>query len=135
MKKCPICNKEKPLSEYYSYFSKARGKYRHGNYCKPCAKEKSKPRAKKHFEENREERLQYAREYRKNNPDKIKALAAKFSKKYREELKECYVAEHAAKVLKCSTKEIHDNPELLEAYRNNMKLKRIIRNHGKKQTK
>ena len=131
-KTCPICKKEKDISQYYKYFSKPRNKYRYSNYCKPCAREKSKPRAKKHFEENRDRKLQYAKDYRVNNKDKVKKLSSYFTKKYREELQDCYVAEFAAKSLKCSTKEIHDNPELLQAYRNNMKLKRLIRNYGKK---
>ena len=131
-KTCPICKIEKPVSEYHSYFSKARQKNRIGNYCKPCARKESKPRAKKNFEENKEKRLQYAKDYRKKNPHKVKKLSAYFSKKYREELKECYVAEFAAKSLKCSTKEIHNNPDLLQAYKSNMKLKRKIRNYGKK---
>ena len=131
IKTCPICDTEKTIDEFHSYYSKERQKIRVGNYCKPCARENSKPRAQKHFIENREEKLKYAKEYRKKNPEKIKKLSAKFTKKYREELKECYVAEFAAKSLKCSTKEIHENPELLKAYRNNMKLKREIRNYGK----
>ncbi len=131
-KKCPICEETKTLDNYYKYFSKPRNKYRYSNYCKPCAREDAKPRAKKHFEDNREQKLQYAKDYRKQNPEKIKKLSAKFTKKYREELQDCYVAEFAAKSLKCSTKEIHENPELLQAYRNNLKLKRQIRNYGKK---
>lgn len=132
LKKCPICNELKSISEYHRYFSKERNKYRVGNYCKPCARSEAKPRAKKHFNENRAERLKYAKDYRKKNPEKIRKLSAHFTKKYKEELKDCYVAEYAAKSLKCSTKEIHNNPELLEAYRANMKLKREIRNYGKK---
>ncbi len=130
-KKCPICEKIKTLDKYYKYFSKPRNKHRYSNYCKPCARINAKPRAKKHFEDNKEQKLQYAKDYRKQNPEKIKKLSAKFTKKYRVELKECYVAEFAAKSLKCSTKEIHENPELLQAYKNNMQLKRQIRNYGK----
>lgn len=130
-KKCPICKEEKTLDNYYRYFSKPRNKYRYGNYCKPCARENSKPRATKHYYDNHKEKLQYHKKYREENKDVIKKRSAYFTKKYREELKECYVAEFAAKSLKCSTKEIHDNPELLKAYKNNMKLKRKIRNYGK----
>lgn len=129
---CPICKEKKDINEYYKYYSKPRKKNRYSNYCKPCARENSKPRAKKHYYDNYDKKQQYHKEYRANNKDKIKVLSAHFSKKYREELQDCYVAEFASKSLKCSTKEIHNNPDLLEAYRNNMKLKRIIRNHGKK---
>ena len=131
-KKCPICEETKTLDNYYKYFSKPRNKYRYSNYCKPCARENAKPRAKKHYYDNYDEKQEYHKNYRANNKDKIKKLSAHFTKKYREELQDCYVAEFAAKSLKCSTKEIHENPELLQAYRNNLKLKRQIRNYGKK---
>jgi len=126
-KRCPKCEEIKSVDEYHQYFSKSRKKWRIGNYCKPCARKDSKKRVKIYFEENKEERLRYARDYRKKNPKKVKKLSAYFTKKYREELQDCYVAEFAAKSLKCSTKEIHDNPELLEAYRTNMKIKRKIK--------
>lgn len=131
-KKCPICEIEKKVSEFHSYFSKSRNKTRIGNYCKVCAKIESNRRAKEHYQKNKSKKKAYAKKYRKENPEKIKKLSSKFTKKYREELQDCYVAEWAAKALKCSTKEIHENTELLEAYRNNMKLKRKIRNYGKK---
>jgi len=130
-KACPICGEEKPIGEFYRYFSKVRGKYRISNYCKPCARAEGNERGKAHYRDNAEQKKQYAKQYRLANPEKIKANSARFTKKYREELKGCYVAEFASKALKCSTKDIHGNPELLEAYRNNMKLKRTIRNHGK----
>lgn len=133
-KVCPICKIEKLTNEFRTYFSKARQKNRISNYCIPCGKESARPRAKKYYQENREEKLKYAKNYRANNKDKIKVLSAHFTKKYRIELKECYVAEFAAKSLKCSTKEIHENPELLQAYKNNLLLKRKIRNYGEKQT-
>lgn len=131
-KTCPICKSEKSVDEFHQYFSKPRNKWRLGNYCKPCSRKDAKPRAIKNYQENKEKRKQYAKDYRKNNPEKIKKLSAYFTKKYRVELKECYVAEFASKSLKCTTKEIHENSELLKAYRNNMKLKRQIRNYGKK---
>ena len=50
-KTCPLCNKNKSTSEYHQYFSKVRNKYRIGNYCKPCAKESARVRAKQYYEE------------------------------------------------------------------------------------
>ena len=123
-KRCPICETEKKVSEFHSYFSKPRNKTRTGNYCKSCAKTESNRRAKEHYQKNKSKKKDYAKRYRKENQDKLKNR--------RESLEDGYVADKAAKSLKCSTKEIHENPELLEAYRNNMKLKRKIRNYGKK---
>lgn len=131
-KVCPVCKVEKSTDNFHSYFSKERQKIRIGNYCKPCSRSRAKIRAKTYYQENKEERKKYAKKYRKENPKKIKKLSAHFTKKYRIELADSYVAEFASKSLGCSTKDIHDNPELLKVYRNNMKLKRIIRNHGKK---
>lgn len=132
VKKCPLCNNEKHIDNFHSYFSKVRNKIRIGNYCKPCAREKAKVRAIEYYKKNKETKKEYAKKYREENKDKIKVLSAHFTKKYREELKECYVAEQAAKNLKCSTKEIHENPELLKAYKNNLLIKRQIRNYGTK---
>tara|TARA_R110000796_G_scaffold141854_1_gene258246 strand:- start:233 stop:637 length:405 start_codon:yes stop_codon:yes gene_type:complete len=131
-KKCPVCKEIKSIDFFYSYLCKKRNTNRYSNYCRPCARINSNVRAKKHYQDNKEQKLRYRKEYSKNNPEKIKKLSAKFSKKYREELKECYVAQFAAKSLKCSTKEIHENPELLKAYKNNMNLKRKFRNYGTK---
>ena len=131
-KTCPICKIPKSTDEFNSYFSKARNKRRIQNYCKPCEKVEKKKRSVDYYQKNKEEKKAYAKDYRANNKDKIKKLSAHFTKKYRIELQDCYVAEFAAKSLKCSTQEIHDNPELLQAYRNNMLLKRKIRGYGTK---
>ena len=131
-KTCPICKETKAVSEYYIYFVKLRNKERVSYCCKKCEYQRSSSNAKKLYQKKRLERLEYAKEYREKNPKKVKESKAKFTKKYREELKECYVAYQASKTLKCSTKEIHDNPELMQAYKNNLQLKRQIRNYGKK---
>lgn len=131
-KKCPICKLTKPKSEYHKYFSKVRNRYRISNYCKPCGRAKSKIRAKAYYHENQDVRKEYGKYYRKNNKEKIKKLSAHFTRKYRIELKECYVAEQAAKSLKCNTKDIHDNPELMRAYKQNLLLKRKITGYDPK---
>lgn len=130
-KKCPVCGETKSIDQFYNYFSKERNKTRISNYCKPCSNEKARASLKKSYYHKRDERLKYAREYRKNNPEKIKALSAKFKKQYIERLHDCYVAQQAAKSLKCTIKEVREIPDLLQAYKNNIKLKRIIKNNGK----
>ena len=131
-KKCPLCNQTKPVSEYYIYFVKARNKERVSYCCRKCEYNRSSANAKKLYQKKKIERLQYAKEYREKNPEKVKNSKAKFTKKYREELKECYVAYQASKTLKCSTKEIYDNPELMKAYKTNLQIKRLIKKNGKK---
>ena len=69
---CPICKEKKEVEgSFYRYFSKSRNKYRVSNYCKPCSREKGKPRASKHYWDNHEQKLEYHKEYRKNNKEKI----------------------------------------------------------------
>jgi len=135
-KVCPICNKNKPVEEYHQYFSKSRNKYRIGNYCKPCARENSKVRAKKYFEENKEARLQYARDYRANpkNDEKRAVLAKKFKTKYREELQDCYVRDRLTQVDKIPNYVSKSIPEIVEAKRISIKIKRKIKSlkNGKK---
>lgn len=125
-KKCPVCKEIKKADQFYAYFSKVRNTKRLSNYCKPCARIKGNARMKKYYQEHKESRLEYSKEYRKSNPEKIKAKRKKFKKKYRDELHRSYVAEMASKSLKVTTKEIYDNPDLLEAYRANLLLKRKI---------
>jgi hypothetical protein len=63
MRTCGKCNIEKPLNEYNKH---PQGQFGRDATCKKC-------------------KAAYAREYRKKNPDKIKAGNLKFKKKYLEE--------------------------------------------------
>lgn len=134
VKVCPICKVEKSVDEFHKYWSKSRNKYRYSNYCKPCARENAKPRAQKHFQDNKQAKLQYAKDYRANpeNKDKLYKLSSKFKKQYRTELQACYVAEQAAKALKTTVADIRSTPEILAAYTLNLKIKRKINNYGAK---
>lgn len=133
---CPICNENKPVEEYHQYFSKSRNKYRIGNYCKPCARENSKVRVKKYFEENKEARLQYARDYRANpkNDEKRAVLAKKFKTKYREELQDCYVRDRLTQDDKIPNYVSKSIPEIVETKRISIKIERKIKSlkNGKK---
>lgn len=127
-KLCPICKEEKPVSEYYQYYSSSRKKYRYSNYCKPCGKRESKGRALKHYADNREEKKEYARQYRANpdNKEKLAEVRKEFKNKYREQLQDCYVREQLA---------IPNPPkELIEAKRLELKIKRKLKSiqNGKK---
>jgi hypothetical protein len=129
LKKCPICNKNKPINDYHTYFSKSRGKIRIGNYCKPCAKVSANRRAKEYYKLNKETRLVYAKLYRNDPKNKliIKEKKAEFVKKYRATLHDCYAAEICARMLKKDITTVRANPELLEVYKQNLKIKRKIK--------
>lgn len=135
-KVCPICKEEKSVEEYHQYFSKSRNKYRIGNYCKPCARANSKVRVAKYFKENKEARLQYAKDYRANpeNDEKRAVLAKKFKTKYREELKDCYVRDRLTQEDGIPNWMSRQNEELIEAKRLKIKIKRKIKSlkNGKK---
>lgn len=135
-KLCPKCHELKPVEAYHMYFSKPRNKYRISNYCKPCGRKDSNKRAKAHFEANKEDKLQYARDYRADpsNKAKLKATSQRFKIQYRQELQDCYVRD----VLKARdgipvsvSREI---PELVEARRLQIKIRRQLKKlkNGKK---
>lgn len=135
-KVCPICKENKAVEEYHQYFSKSRNKCRIGNYCKPCARVSSKVRSAKYFEENKEARLQYAKDYRANpaNDEKRAVLAKKFKTKYREELKDCYVRDRLTQDDNIPNYVSKSIPEIVEAKRISIKIKRKIKTlkNGKK---
>jgi len=92
-KLCPICGVIKTTSEFYSYYSKRRDRFRISNYCKSCARESGVERAKEHYRKHLEKKKQYGRDYRKANKEKIRENRNRFQRKYMEELQDCYVRE------------------------------------------
>lgn len=129
LKKCPACKICKPIQDFDRYYSKIRGHYRIGNYCKPCRLEISKVRATKYYLEKREERKAYAREYRAKecNREKIKKLSAEFKKKYRDELKDCYVRDRLNVDNDIPVYISHQVPEIVESKRLHIKIKRKLK--------
>jgi len=103
-KKCSMCGKRKPLSEFFKDKRATDGLY---SCCKPCHRGKTK----RHYRENREEILERQREYerehperrkaardkwRKQNPDKALAIRKRFRERHREKLKAEWAAYYAA---------------------------------------
>lgn len=135
-KLCPICNTVKPVEEYHTYYSKERKKYRIGNYCKPCARVNSLVRATKYYEENREEKKEYAKKFRADpkNKDKLKTLSQKFKVKYREELQDCYIRDRLTQDDGIPVDVSKALPEIVETKRLQIKIKRKIKSlkNGKK---
>lgn len=132
-KRCPVCGCDLPLSEFPSYFSKERNRARVGNYCKPCGRSKSKARAIEHYKKNAEFKKEYAKFYRANtsNKEKIKNKAVKFKKQYREELKDCYVRDQLVQKYGYNNDYLIENPEIIETYRMQLKIKRKLKDNGK----
>jgi hypothetical protein len=135
-KVCPLCKIEKDLTNFGKYFSKERQKYRIQNYCKSCEKEEKKKRSAIYYQENKEERKQYQKQHRANpkNKEKLKAVSQKLKKKYREELKDCYVRDRLTQDNKIPNYVSRELPEIVEAKRLQIKIKRKLKslNNGKK---
>lgn len=126
-KTCPICKNEKPLGDYHKYFSKERQKYRVANYCKLCSREVSKKNASKNYYDNKPKKLEYAKKYREENKERIKAKRPYYKKKQIEECQNCYVRELLVTKNKIEKGWITENPEILETKRLNLKIKRKIK--------
>lgn len=137
-KVCPICKINKEVTDYHTYFSKARGKHRIGNYCKPCSRKDARIRAIKHYQNNTEKKKQYSKDYRANpdNQEKLKKLKTHFKKKYRQELKDCYIRDVLAQKHDIPVEVSRQIPEIVETKRLQIKIKRQIKHlkHGKEQT-
>lgn len=129
MKRCPICKIEKALTEYSHYWSKSRQKLRPQNYCKVCSPSEKTKRSAEYFQRHREEKLQYAKDYRANpaNKEKRKRLEVHFKKKYRKELQDCYIADELSRKKGLSVKQVRETDGLIEAYRAKIKLIRKIK--------
>lgn len=81
MKQCNVCNEDKQLSEFEEF--KMRGKTYIRNLCKPCRLAKNKVQNRESYLANRTERIERNKEWRKENPVKVKAYRRRSSWKHR----------------------------------------------------
>ena len=140
---CPICNEVKTLDNFYRYYNKPTNKFMHTTYCDPCAKIKRSVTHRRRYLKNRlqvlikvkkyrQENAEKIREYEARNKDRIKKTKSEYKKKYVKNLATPYVAALIAQRKKCSVKEVYKSPELIEAYKNRIIIKRQNRNYGTK---
>ena len=140
---CPICKEVKTLDNFYRYFNKPTNKFMHTTYCDPCAKIKRSVTAKRRYLKNRtevlikvkkyrQENAEKIREYEARNKDRIKKVKSEYRKKYIKNLATPYVAGLIAQRKKCSVEEVYQSPELIQAYKNRIIIKRQNRNYGTK---
>lgn len=128
-KVCPMCKVEKDSSEYGKYFSHKRQKHRLQSYCKSCLIVDSRKRSSMYYKKNKEYRVEYERNYRAdpNNKIKLREVSRKFKMKYVSELKDCYVREQLKKYNNIPTNVSREMPEIVEAKRLEIKIKRKIK--------
>jgi hypothetical protein len=123
MKLCKKCNENKPLDSFYNRSSGFKdGKY---SYCIECTKaDQLKYRDSKEQKINAIKRVI---KWKENNPEKFKAHNRRMSKRRIDSLSDDYIAGrikgNKKSILKNS--DIKKYPELINAYRENLK---IIRN-------
>lgn len=127
MKRCPDCGIEKELFEYDHYFDKTRNKLRPQAACKTCYPERNRKNALRYYALNQETEKLKRKEYRKNNADKIKADRPKYKKRQIEKLQNWYVKELLITRNNVSKELIEEVPEIIEAKRASLKLKRTIK--------
>ena len=81
------------------------------------------------MKKNKDAKLKYSKEYRENpdNHIKLKESALKFKRRYREELKDCYVRDRLKQDDEVPNHISKNNPELVEAKRLQIKIKRKLK--------
>ncbi len=100
VKICTLCNKAKPLSEFY--YRKKEQRYR--AECKECVIKRSK----KYAEQHKEERLLYQKQYRDNHVEERKAYNLKH-KEENSEKRKIYYIENKNKIRERKQKHYQEN--------------------------
>lgn len=128
-KKCPKCNKKKLADDFDKYFSKSRNKFRLQSYCKECSPAEKRKRSSEYYQQHRKERIAYAKEYasRTENIEKYKRQKLESKRRSRYCLADSYVRDLMVQKYKFSNKELIEDPELVELYRKNIRIKRLLK--------
>lgn len=123
-KECPSCKEVKNEDQFYFYFSKIRNKKVFSIYCPECYLKKNREKQRKYYKENKERIIEKQRN----------SIAKKiYREKNRDNLEDVYVASKMSRFLKITYTEAFASKELLEVYRNKMKLQRKIKEVCQKQ--
>ena len=86
-------------------------------------KDSLKEQFKEYYIKHKDEILEYQKEYRINNKDEI----LEYRKEYASDLKEGYVVSNIRRQTGMTKEEIYANPELIEAKKNVIKIKRLLK--------
>ena len=119
---CGKCKLSLPTNQFSYFFEKHRNKWRYASYCRSCQKQN----ARKHYEANREKCIAMNRIWQNNNKERHSQIVFKYQKKERDTINNTYVW----KLLNASniSKEFaNQNPEIIEARRLQLKLKRKLK--------
>lgn len=130
-KYCNLCKSQLPISQFY----KRKGyENRYYTYCRSCTNEKKKIYDKNNPEKYKERKKRYI----KNHPDKEREKNRRYRHKYPEKVRKKkrdertrLIRSYIVKLLLhegYSRDIIEENPKLIEAKRELLKIKRLIRN-------
>lgn len=135
MKWCPRCNQHKPLTAFDTYWAKTRNKHRLQPYCKECFKQSARERAAAHYERNKEKKIAYNREYRKDPAKKEKVHEAnrKRLKARRDAATDSIIVGYLNRTTKAPAAVIRQHPELIENFRSYLLLTRAIKTKQREQ--
>lgn len=127
-KVCGKCKVLLPTDNFIYFFEKSRNKWRYSSYCKSCQKQN----AKKHYRDNQEKCIDTTRKWKMNNKEKCE--------KYLLDIKNKVPDWYVVKLLNqsnVSEEFIQTNPEVIQARRLQLKIKRKIKElkNGTKQIK
>ena len=127
-KVCGKCKVLLPTDNFIYFFEKSRNKWRYASYCKSCQKQN----AKKHYINNQKKCIDTTRKWKMNNKEKCE--------KYLLDIKNKVPNWYVLKLLNqsnVSEEFIQTNPEVIEARRLQLKIKRKIKElkNGTKQIK
>jgi len=127
-KVCGKCKVLLPTDNFIYFFEKSRNKWRYASYCKSCQKQN----AKKHYINNQEKCIDITRKWKMNNKEKCE--------KYLLDIKNKVPDWYVLKLLNqsnVSEEFIQTNPEVIQARRLQLKIKRKIKElkNGTKQIK
>lgn len=111
MKQCKMCNKEKPLDQFYNKTSEPDGKHR---YCNVCMRQEKK----EYYKKTKDERADYYKTYRVENKEYFREQSRNhyFNNKewYREWNREQYKSDPGFKLKHLVAGRIHQGLKLYE---------------------
>jgi hypothetical protein len=159
---CKKCGETKPIEEFYK---NKKSKFGYLHICKLCShihaveyhitykerinnnrkewyknnKEHSKKYCREYRENNKEHCKEHDREYRENNKEHLNELSKKYIRGYRKNniipISDKYIIEQLRVRFGISRQVSRQYPELIENYRQQIKLKRLIKTKKDENTK
>lgn len=133
-KVCTKCGENKPYTDYNVAFVKASSNYNPvlNPKCRECSRKILKEYRNRIFVVDGEE-MGYSKKYYRTNKEKCNTICRANYKKYRDSLKDVYIAKKISDSFGITRKEAYQNTELMELKRASILTSRIIKKIKKQQ--